>query len=580
MVDIVKKLTIVVALVLAPSVCWAQAFEANQFRPSELASDGFAVSTADDLGHVRFGAQLYFDYADDPLGYDIGTESPEVVHQQSSAHLVLSLGLFDRVVVFMGLPYHLMVEEGDVGDGTVVDMLDVRPTGGGLGDLWLGARARLFGERDDVFQIALQATLNVHTASLVDSGQHYLGGPAQSPSLGGHPELFLTLNLGDDVRLSGNVGYLIRNNVILPPAIEVGDQLTFGIGGVFELLDDKLALIAEFVGGSQFVDRQQTPAEALVGAKYHHPSGFSAGVGGGIGVLSGLGAPDFRVFGMLAYTMPGPDEPVVGEDPDRDSDGDGIPDSRDAAPNEPEDKDGFEDEDGAPDPDNDGDGILDVNDGAPNEPEDKDGFEDADGVPDTDNDADGVPDKDDLCPLVAGVAEARGCLDPDSDKDGIPDRVDNCPKEKGYARFQGCLRPQLVEIEYDRLAISKKVFFPTGKAKILSRSFALLANVADVLRNHPEILLVKVEGHADPRGSAAKNLILSRKRAEAVIAFLVKRGIDPERLVPQEMGESKPERPDAVTDDQHLVNRRVQFRIFARTTGEVKHVIGSEDVVY
>ena len=66
----------------------------------------------------------------------------------------------------------------------------------------------------------------------------------------------------------------------------------------------------------------------------------------------------------------------------RDSDGDGIPDDVDQCPNEPEDYDGFQDEDGCPDPDNDGDGIPDVDDLCPLDPEDFDGFQDEDGCPD------------------------------------------------------------------------------------------------------------------------------------------------------------------------------------------------------
>ncbi len=67
---------------------------------------------------------------------------------------------------------------------------------------------------------------------------------------------------------------------------------------------------------------------------------------------------------------------------EQDTDHDGIPDLEDGAPYLPEDKDGFEDEDGIPDPDNDQDGILDLNDKAPNEPETKNRFHDDDGVPD------------------------------------------------------------------------------------------------------------------------------------------------------------------------------------------------------
>jgi OmpA-OmpF porin, OOP family len=66
----------------------------------------------------------------------------------------------------------------------------------------------------------------------------------------------------------------------------------------------------------------------------------------------------------------------------RDRDGDGIRDRVDKCPDEPEDFDGFQDEDGCPDPDNDRDGILDVDDLCPNVAEDRDGVQDDDGCPD------------------------------------------------------------------------------------------------------------------------------------------------------------------------------------------------------
>ena len=65
-----------------------------------------------------------------------------------------------------------------------------------------------------------------------------------------------------------------------------------------------------------------------------------------------------------------------------DRDGDGITDANDRCPDEPEDRDGFQDADGCPDPDNDQDGIADVMDKCPNEPETKNGFQDDDGCPD------------------------------------------------------------------------------------------------------------------------------------------------------------------------------------------------------
>ena len=136
-----------------------------------------------------------------------------------------------------------------------------------------------------------------------------------------------------------------------------------------------------------------------------------------------------------------------------DTDGDGLRDDVDDCPNEPEDFDGFQDEDGCPDPDNDKDGILDADDACPdepgiaelkgcapkdtdgdgifdhldkcpNEPEDKDGFEDEDGCPDPDNDKDGILDVNDECPNEPGVPELKGCPIRDRDGDGIPDHLD------------------------------------------------------------------------------------------------------------------------------------------------------------
>jgi len=135
----------------------------------------------------------------------------------------------------------------------------------------------------------------------------------------------------------------------------------------------------------------------------------------------------------------------------RDGDGDGIPDRRDACPTEPEDLDGFQDEDGCPDLDNDQDGIPDHLDGAPLDPEDMDGWLDHDGVPDLDNDGDGIPDWRDACPDEAedfdGYKDEDGCPEEfrDRDGDGIADEDDLCPGSPedfdGHQDGDGCPDP-------------------------------------------------------------------------------------------------------------------------------------------
>jgi hypothetical protein len=117
-----------------------------------------------------------------------------------------------------------------------------------------------------------------------------------------------------------------------------------------------------------------------------------------------------------------------------DRDGDGIPDNNDKCPDDPEDFDGFEDEDGCPDPDNDHDGVRDVDDRCPNIPGPA-----PDGCPrsgtSNDRDGDGIPDNVDKCPDAPedkdGFEDADGCPDPDNDKDGILDVNDKCPNTPG-----------------------------------------------------------------------------------------------------------------------------------------------------
>jgi outer membrane protein OmpA-like peptidoglycan-associated protein len=266
----------------------------------------------------------------------------------------------------------------------------------------------------------------------------------------------------------------------------------------------------------------------------------------------------------LAMAMSSSDrcpQPVVAE---ADRDHDGIPDSRDKCPTEPEDKDGFQDEDGCPDPDNDGDGIPDRKDRCPNEPEDKDGFQDEDGCPDPDNDGDGILDREDKCPNEPGPKENGGCPDKDSDGDGLVDRLDRCPNEPGPPGSDGCPQKfKLIVVTNDKIELKQKIFFATDKTKILPRSFAMMNEVTAALRERPAVR-VRIEGHTDSRGSHDHNEKLSQGRAASVRQYLIDHGVDPGRMESVGYG---PDRPIATnkTAAGREENRRVEFLIVADT---------------
>jgi len=219
-----------------------------------------------------------------------------------------------------------------------------------------------------------------------------------------------------------------------------------------------------------------------------------------------------------------------------DPDGDGLTDDMDACPTAPEDMDGDRDDDGCPDVDSDGDGLEDDVDACPDQVEDLDSFKDSDGCPDEDNDNDGVADDLDRCPLQAEVVNGY------HDDDGCPD-----------------VKPTKVVVKKKTIEILEKIHFELNRATILPDSFGLLDEVAMVIVDNPQIV-VRIEGHTDNVGDDNSNLRLSQNRAQAVLNYLVSRGVDRDRLIAVGFGESQPIDTNR-TDAGRANNRRVEFHI-------------------
>src|SRR5262249_18394977 len=246
--------------------------------------------------------------------------------------------------------------------------------------------------------------------------------------------------------------------------------------------------------------------DVLAGVQIHPLADFTIALGGGLGVQTSARQEDFTVVAGLAWSPEGEGTGGIMMGGDRDHDG--VPDSQDLCPDEPEDRDGFEDADGCPDPDNDQDGIPDAQDRCPNEPEDRDGFQDADGCPDPDNDGDGIPDIQDKCPNEPedrdGFQDEDGCPDPDNDGDGIPDAQDKCPNEpetfNGVDDDDGC--PDAAVGGQGTFTITEKVLFKDRSAKIEAPMAKLLDDIAGRLRRNAQIRKVRIEGHTDSAGNA------------------------------------------------------------------------------
>lgn len=214
-------------------------------------------------------------------------------------------------------------------------------------------------------------------------------------------------------------------------------------------------------------------------------------------------------------------------------------------------------------PDKDHDGMSDTMDVCPDAAEDLDGYQDADGCPDPDNDQDGLSDAVDRCPNqpedVDGYLDADGCPEPDSDQDGVPDAIDRCPTQAGVAASEGCLPSHYrgVEILPHALRLTEPVIFEGETAVIRSVSFPLLDTVAQALTDHREFKL-EIQGHTDSRGDDQQNMKLSQAMAQAVMAYLVQRGIDPARLTALGYGETRPIESNRTSQGRDI-NRRVEL---------------------
>jgi OOP family OmpA-OmpF porin len=253
------------------------------------------------------------------------------------------------------------------------------------------------------------------------------------------------------------------------------------------------------------------------------------------------------IYRDLGWKKPPPkprEVPPPPPPPDEDPDKDGLAGAADQCPTEPEDLDGFADGDGCPDLDNDLDGVADGADRCPTEPEDLDGFADDDGCPELDNDGDGVADGADRC---ATEQETRnGYLDDDGCADEIPEPLRTLTGAPQAVAF----KPGAAELA-------------PGAAKLLDAAAAVLAEVKEVA--------IEIGVHTDdqppaPGSAFADNAALSQARAEAVIAHLAGKGIDPARLVPRGYGDAVPlEATQGLTGGKlgaaRARNRRVELKI-------------------
>jgi OmpA-OmpF porin, OOP family len=467
----------------------AQGFDGERFAPAAGAAGAFVLERPVVPAHLGYGAGLFLHFADDAVvlrDRQTGSSISKPLDHALSADFLASLGLFDFAEIAFHLPVRLIYDgEAATVDGTALQ------AAAGIGDVRLVPKASFLWSGDESSGFVLGAALPLTLPTGRQGALRGAGGVTAEPRL-------LALAYGGRWILAGSGGFRIRGR---DDAFAPGHELTLGLAATYspQVEGDWLDLHAEAMGGwIPGLDGRALvglPLEVLAGAILRPDPRWSFYAGAGIGITNGIAIPDFRVVVGARYAV---GLPLRGGAQDRD-----------------------------------GDGVPDRDDRCPEEPEDRDGFQDADGCPDADNDGDGIPDDRDECPDDAE--------EPGGDGDGCPDKA-------------------RVMVRKGKLVVYGKVQFAVGSAQILPKSEQLLDEMAKVLDQHPQIKRVEIQGHTDSTGDANLNLKLSQARSENVRQALLKRGIAPDRLVAKGYGQNSPIAPNE-TPAGRAKNRRVEFSI-------------------
>ena len=423
--------------------------------PTDPAS-GLYAEPASTPGHGAWNVGLFTNYVFRPIvlrDASSGALASSLISHQVTSDLVANVGIGKRFALGVDLPF-LLYQTGDAPTAASTRVVgSVALPRQSLGDMGIDAKVNLLGGAHTLggFSLALHERFTLPT-----------GDPA---SFLGESGVTSETRLLADYRLVvlglyGAVGFKARAQQqrfaceATPVGLDgrdtcssrFGNELPFGFGLSMKPqalgLDSKgrVTVFAEAHGYLPLSPlrpfESQTPAEAEVGLGARYAIG-DASILAGVehAVIGGVGNAPLRA--TLAFGW-APRE--------HDVDHDGIPDDVDLCRELPEDKDGFQDDDGCPEGDNDDDGVPDDDDKCPTLKEDEDGFQDDDGCPDPDNDGDGIVDVADACPNEAGPANAdpkkNGCIERDPDHDGIVGDADKCPAvaedKDGFQDDDGC----------------------------------------------------------------------------------------------------------------------------------------------
>ncbi|MCX6237217.1 MAG: OmpA family protein, partial [Bacteroidia bacterium] len=152
-------------------------------------------------------------------------------------------------------------------------------------------------------------------------------------------------------------------------------------------------------------------------------------------------------------------------------------------------------------------------------------------------------------------------------KEGFLFHSENFNLLEKFSRHQPLtLNIALDPIETGKTTVLNNIFFETDSSSLKPESLGQLKEIVDFMTKNPG-LIIEIGGHTDCLGSENYNLALSAKRADAVVQYLISKGVSSARLRSKGYGFSVPV-ADNSTEEGRALNRRTEFKIIENRTGK------------
>ena len=167
-----------------------------------------------------------------------------------------------------------------------------------------------------------------------------------------------------------------------------------------------------------------------------------------------------------------------------------------------------------------------------------------------------------LATLLAAVAVATGCGRKEPPEQPAPEPIieqTRAPEPAPAPPPAPAPAPDNSALLRQRATLEERIHFGYNSAELTAEAQQKLAAKASIL-TADQTIRIRIEGHADERGSDEYNLALGTKRANAAMRFLILRGVPSARLETVSYGEERPLQMGS-GESAWAMNRRGEFQV-------------------